>query len=60
MKFLENLPTFDITSQAANFDSLKQYDIDENIIDNLNSRYYSAQEFQSLTANNPFNVSILT
>ena len=56
MKSLENLPTFDITSQAANFDSLKQYDIDDNIIDNLNSRYYSAQEFQSLTANNTFNV----
>ena len=56
MKSLENLPTFDITSQAANFDSLKQYDIDENIIDNLNSRYYSAQEFQLLTANNTFNV----
>ena len=52
MKSLENLPTFDITSQASNFDSLKQYDID---IDNLNSRY-SAHKFQSLTANNSFNV----
>ena len=60
MKSLENLPTFDITLQAANFDSLKQYDIDDNIIDNLNSRYYSAQEFQLLTANNTFNNSILT
>ena len=49
MKSLENLHTFDIISQAAYFDSVKQYDIDENIMDNLNSRYYSAQEFQSLT-----------
>ena len=28
----------------------------DNIIEKLNSRYYSAQEFQSLAANNTFNV----
>ena len=52
MKALENLPSYEITSQAANFDALKPSNIDENIINNLNSRYYAAHEFQSLANEN--------
>ena len=47
MKDLKNLPTYDIIDAARNFDSLNNYDIDENIVLNLNTRYYSAHEFQS-------------
>ena len=56
MKALENLPSYEITSQAANFDALKPSNIDENIINNLNSRYYAAREFQSLANENSFNI----
>ena len=56
MKALENLPSYESTSQAANFDTLKPSNIDENIINNLNSRYYAAHEFQSLANENSFNI----
>ena len=56
MKALENLPSYDIVSKAENFESVMQSDIDENIINNLNSRYYSAHEFQSLGKNNMFTI----
>ena len=56
MKALENLPSYEITSQAANFDALKPSNIDENIINNLNSRYYATHEFQSLAKENSFNI----
>ena len=54
LKFLENLPTYDITSKA--FVTLKPYDIDHNTISNINSRYYPASEFQSMHRNNSFNI----
>ena len=56
MKALENLPSYDITSKASNFQSLKQSNIDENIINNLNSKYYSALDFKSLRRDNTFNI----
>ena len=56
MKALENLPSYEITSQATNVDSRKQSDIDENIVNYLNSRYHSAHEFQSLKKDNSFNI----
>ena len=56
MNALENLPSYEITSKAVKFSSLKQYDIDENIVNNINSRYYSAHEFKSLSRQNSFNI----
>ena len=43
LKSLENLPSFNTTSKAYSIDSRL---IDENIITNINSRYYSANEFK--------------
>ena len=53
---LANLPSFEITSKASDFDLLKQFDIDENIVTTINSRYYPVSEFQSLTNLNSFNL----
>ena len=47
MKALDKLPSYEIASKVTTFDSMKQSDINEIII-NLNSRYYSAHKFQSL------------
>ena len=47
-KALENLPSYEITSKAISFDALKGNDLNENLIYNINSHYYSAYEFQSL------------
>ena len=56
MKSLGNLASCEIASKVSTFDSLKQSDIDENIINKLNSNYYSAQEFQSLNKEETFNI----
>ena len=56
MKALEHLPSYDIVSQASDFESLIQADIDENIITNINSRYYPVHEFNKLNRENSFNI----
>ena len=48
MKAFDNLPSYEITSKAVKFDSINQSDIDVNMINNINSRYYSSHEFKSL------------
>ena len=37
LKSLKNLPTDEITSKAYNIDVTNQYDIDDNIVNNINS-----------------------
>ena len=44
----ENLPSYEITSKACDIDSLQQYDIDVNVINEINSQYYSANDFEKL------------
>ena len=56
LKFLDNLPSFEITSKACDIDSLNHHDLDENIIDNINSRYYTVHEFKSLKNSKSFNI----
>ena len=56
MKALENLPNYDIFSKASDLDSLKQADVDENNITNINSRYYPAGEFKKMNNENSFNI----
>ena len=56
LKFLENLPSYKTTSKAYSIDSLSQSDVDENIITDINSRYYSANEFKTIKNNNLFNI----
>ena len=55
-QFLENLPSYITTSKAHSIDSLSESDIDENITTNINSRYYSANEFKTIENNNSFNI----
>ena len=56
MKSLEHLPSYEITSKASSFDSLKQSDLDENIIANIESRYFPAHEFKNLNKKDNFNI----
>ena len=56
LKVLESLPSYETTSKAYSIYSLSQFDIDENIITNINSRYYSANEFEHINNNNSFNI----
>ena len=50
------LPSYKIYSKASTFNSLKNSDIDENIVANLNSRYYTAHEFKTLKRDQSFNI----
>ena len=56
MEAFEKLPKFEIVSKALNIDSLKNHDLDENIINNINSKYYSVREFQKLKNDNSFKI----
>ena len=53
---LKNLPSYDIASKACEIDSLNKYDIDEHIINNINSRYYPVTEFQMINKPQTFNI----
>ena len=46
MELFALLPTYEITSKAQTF-TLNDCDIDENMINNINSKYHSVQEFKS-------------
>ena len=56
MKSLDNLPSYNIYSEASKFNSLKQSDIDVDLMYNLNSKYYSAHEFKPLTRDQSFDI----
>ena len=56
LKSIKNLPTYEITSKAYNIDVKNQFDIDDNIVNNINSRYYSANEFKTMGTANSFNI----
>ena len=52
LKSLENLPSYKIASKAYDIDFLKQHDIDDNVIANINSRYYLVNGFTNIKNNN--------
>ena len=56
LKSLDNLPSYEVISKASDFDTLNQFDIDENTVTNINSRYYPAYEFQSMQNGNMLNL----
>ena len=56
LKTLEMLPNYEIVSRASDIGALKQFDVDENIINNINFRYYPAYEFQKLKVKQTFNL----
>ena len=56
LKFIANLPSFETISKVREIESLNQYDIDENIVNNINSRYYTVEEFKTLNKKSNFNI----
>ena len=44
---LNHLPSYEITSKAKSF-LLDKFDIDDNVVSNINSKYYSVKDFQSV------------
>ena len=56
LKSLKILPTYKIASKAYKIDSMNQYDIDDNIVNNINSRYYSAHEFNNMNDSDSFKI----
>ena len=56
LEILDKLPSYEIMSKACDIDTLNNYDLDENIISNINSRYYTVHEFKSLKNKNSFNI----
>ena len=56
LDILDKLPSYEIISKAHGIDSLNDFDLDENIISNINSRYYSVHEYKSLNNKNSFNI----
>ena len=55
-QLLDNLPSFDTTSKATKINSLADNDIDSNVSTNINSKYYSVHEFQSLEIGDNLNI----
>ena len=41
---IKSLPSFEIVSKLSNFPNLSSFDIDENLIQTINSKYYKVQE----------------
>ena len=59
MKLLELIPNDDILSCANNINEFNindNDDIDENVVDNINCRYYSCDEFFNLNNQKSFNI----
>ena len=52
----QNNLTFEISSKIQSIGTLKNADRDENIISNIDSRYYSCHEYHSLEINKAFNI----
>ena len=56
MEIFDKLPNFEIKSRASEIGNLKKHDVDANTADNIDSRYFSVQEFQKLKRDNSFNL----
>ena len=52
----ESLPSFEIVSKLSNLPNLNPFDIDENLIQTINSKYYKVQELANLNANKQSNI----
>ena len=48
---IESLPSFEIVSKLSNLHNLSSFDIDENLNQTINSRYYKGQELANLNVN---------
>ena len=52
---IESLPSSEIVSKLSNLPNLNSFDIDENLIQTINSKYYKVQELANLNANKQSN-----
>ena len=56
MKMLDNLPNFEIVSNTCKISTLSSHDIDENIVNSINSKYYSVDKFHNIVCLDSFNL----
>ena len=49
MKLIEMIPEFEINSQILRVDDLCSKDIDENLVDKINCKYFTNEEFSKLS-----------
>ena len=57
MKLVEMIPEFEINSQILRVDDLCSKDIDENLVNKINCKYFTNDEFSKLSNNiNSFNI----
>ena len=52
---IESLPSFEIVSKLTNLPNLNSFDIDENLIQAINSKYYKVHDLAKLNINNQSN-----
>ena len=52
---IESLPSFEIVSKLSNLPNLSSFDIDENLVQTINSNYYKVQDLANLTVNKQSN-----
>ena len=52
---IESLPSFEIVSKLTNLPNLNSLDIDENLIQAINSKYYKVHDLAKLNINNQSN-----
>ena len=48
MKIFEKLPKFKIVSKTNKYDSLSEHNLDENLINNIDSKYYSVSQLNKV------------
>ena len=51
----ESLPSFEIASKLSNLSNLSSFDIDEDLIQTINSKYYKVQDLANLNVNKQSN-----
>ena len=55
-KFCKILPKFDVNCITSKFSNLNSYDIDANLPNNVNCKYYSVEEIHNMEAFNNLNI----
>ena len=56
LNILYKLPSYEISSKVDSIATLKHADIDENVVSNINSRYYPRHEFAKIKTKESFNI----
>ena len=57
MKLLEMLPDIEVTTDALETNCLVTNDIDESMVENINCKYYTCEEFYNIDNKKSFNIS---